>query len=127
MLANTQFVENRVYDDDETAEAEEEAARQAEAEAKAAADADPAQVLARWQAAVTCGMGALKFKFNADDGPADTGEDDIYNSRSLPFVIGTAAWLESDDAGLGTFNDEDDYVRETEHGGEGFGGIGGDG
>ena len=66
----------------------------------------------RWKLAVTHGMQALKYAPETydEDGNGDGGgggvgpeelEVDIYNSRSLPYVIGTEAWLESEDAGLG--------------------------
>ena len=38
----------------------------------------------------------------------DDLEVDIYNSRSLPYVIGTEAWLESEDAGLGMGLEDDE-------------------
>lgn len=84
MLANTQFIENRVYDDDESAEAEAEAAaKAAEAEAIAAARAaaaEPAAVQAKWASALSLGMGALKFKY-VDPADGGSGGEDIYNSR----------------------------------------------
>ena len=63
MLANTQFIENRVYDDDgvdhEAVEAE---AKAKEEEEKRAAKMDPSQVQVRWTAALSAGLGALAFK-----------------------------------------------------------------
>lgn len=63
MLTNTQFIENRVYDDDgvdhDAVEAE---AKAKEEEEKRAAKMDPSQVQVRWKAALAAGLGALAFK-----------------------------------------------------------------
>lgn len=77
MLANTQFIENRVYDDDETGEVDEEALAAAEKEAALKAALDPTAIQAKWRAAVAAGMGALQYKYSGDL----TEGEDIYNSR----------------------------------------------
>lgn len=80
MLSNSQFVENRVYDDDEVAESEEAAAAaalQAEKEAAKAAASNPAAVHAKWTVALAAGLGALSFAYAGEPG----GGEDIYNSR----------------------------------------------
>ena len=63
MLANTQFIENRVYEDhDVDVDAEEAEAKAREEEEQRAASMDPAQVQARWKKALSAGMEALRFK-----------------------------------------------------------------
>ena len=66
MLANTQFIENRVYDaDDIDHDSIETEAAAKEEEQRRATDTDPEQVKARWKKAVADGLGALALKVYA--------------------------------------------------------------
>ena len=66
MLANTQFIENRVYDDDDVDhDAIETKAAAKEEEQCRATDTDPEQVKARWKKAVADGLGSLALKVHA--------------------------------------------------------------
>ena len=100
MLADSQFMENRVYEDDDSEEVEEKE------DGTARHEEDPLSLM---KSAYTCGLQALKlFYSEEDDGNQDEKSEDIYNSRPLPFVIGTLSYQASHDVGVGGFDAEDD-------------------
>uniref|UniRef100_A0A6S8B6F1 Uncharacterized protein n=1 Tax=Aureoumbra lagunensis TaxID=44058 RepID=A0A6S8B6F1_9STRA len=88
MLCNIQFVENRVYEEDEEEKKEEDT------EKTKTVVMDEASRHAR---ALRLGLAALN----------EIPEEDIYNSRPLPYIFGTSAYLESDSAGIGDEIQED--------------------
>eukprot|EP01038_Epipyxis_sp_PR26KG_P013307 gene13307-17829_t len=95
MLGNTQFIENRVYDDDdEDEDAESQAA--IEKDKEALLNVDP---LTHMKDAFNLGQGAFKY-FYLENSDHERVED-IYNIRPLPYVFGTKLYLESPDGGLG--------------------------
>lgn len=74
--------------------------------------------------AVQYGMEALRFFDDADDVTEAAVEQDIYNARPLPYIIGTKAFLTSRDAGLGEISEDEgvyvsgeDEEEEEEEGG----------
>ena len=87
-LANSQFIENRVYDDEDS---DEEVEMEPVLDTKGHAD-----VSVLLKEAFFSGRQALDSYF--DDETQDV--DDIYNTRPLPFVIGTMSFIDSEDAGL---------------------------
>lgn len=56
-------------------------------------------IMVSLKTAFTSGLVALKYYF--DDDNNDDKVEDIYNIRPLPYIIGTQAFIESPDAGLG--------------------------
>lgn len=107
MLADTQFIENRVYDDEG---GDEEPVRQSE---PVVAD-DPAVII---KESMALGMEALKYFFGEENANQEDMFDDIYNSRPLPFVIGTKLFIESADAGLGDGSYEEEEEPASSAGG----------
>lgn len=104
MLCNTQFVENRVYEEEGADPAEEKNVT----ETKEAVD-----VKARWEEALTLGVVALRQKvFYDEDEDEEEEAEDVYNSRPLPLIIGTRAYVASDSAGIGAEEAEKDDMEE---------------
>lgn len=126
MLSNTQFIENRVYDEEETAhvleeEEEKQATEDGEKEEESTPEPTPAvtTVVEKYRSALDFGFQAMKLFAMVDDDdsdqeqPQDTDDAlDIYNERPLPFIIGTRDFLEDETLGLGAApesDDEDEY------------------
>ena len=85
MLANTQFIENRVYDDDglddDPAEDDENPDGENPDE-----NPDPALVQGKWKSALANGMEALKYKRFLEEEEEEENEEemfDLYNDRSV--------------------------------------------
>ncbi|KAE8979276.1 hypothetical protein PF011_g22918 [Phytophthora fragariae] len=126
MLSNNQFIENRVYDEEQedffgveaapekekTEEKEKEKEKETDASAeskdggtKAAAES----IVSKYRSALDMGMEAMKLFVMMDeeeDDKSDTSSQfdtvlDIYNERPLPFIIGTREFLEDEALGLG--------------------------
>ncbi|KAG6955306.1 hypothetical protein JG688_00011934, partial [Phytophthora aleatoria] len=128
MLSNNQFIENRVYDEEQedffgveggqtTAEKqetdkekEEQAAEPSstsenkESGPKAAAES----IVNKYRSALDMGMEAMKLfvMMDEEDDTSETSSQfdtvlDIYNERPLPFIIGTREFLEDETLGLG--------------------------
>eukprot|EP00550_Attheya_septentrionalis_P007174 CAMPEP_0198286584 /NCGR_PEP_ID=MMETSP1449-20131203/5644_1 /TAXON_ID=420275 /ORGANISM="Attheya septentrionalis, Strain CCMP2084" /LENGTH=211 /DNA_ID=CAMNT_0043984369 /DNA_START=81 /DNA_END=716 /DNA_ORIENTATION=+ len=73
-------------------------------------------------AAIRLGMRALPLFFDTqeelDDEPDsacyyDSTEDDIFNCRPLPFIVGSIDFMESTDAGIGDDEEEEDSDTST--------------
>ena len=120
-IANTQFVENRVYEIDANPDDESGAGNNVEGGNKqGSADAsntvdptanEPGKVLERYKSALSLGTRALKL-FSLYDAEGD----DIYNEKPLPFVIGTAEFDEDPLVGLGDIGSGSDLGDEGEEG-----------
>lgn len=115
-LAHKQFVENRVYLDDETAEKKKEEPLPD----PAAADGNSTeQTIKKFTEAVSLGLGAMKkspFWVAVESDPAEdapeAGKINPYLRRKLPFIVGTAEYHDDDRCGL----DDEDYFDEDEDG-----------
>ena len=117
-LANTQFVENRVYEDIANEDKEKEDQGESDAKSQEGKDGpdgtagdgdsagnDPAAILARYKQALTFGEKAMNlFSLFADNAELPGGvepEEDIYNEKPLPYVIGTREFMDDPLVGLG--------------------------
>ncbi|XP_061914181.1 WASH complex subunit 2 isoform X1 [Entelurus aequoreus] len=122
MLSNTQFIENRVYDDEVEepvlkADAVEKQPDQKTREQK------EAELIPKMQEAVNYGLKVLESAFehldikagnsdSEDEEANDRGEaileaKDLYVDRPLPLLIGSQAFMEQDDVGLGDLSSDD--------------------
>uniref|UniRef100_K3WFI5 FAM21/CAPZIP domain-containing protein n=1 Tax=Globisporangium ultimum (strain ATCC 200006 / CBS 805.95 / DAOM BR144) TaxID=431595 RepID=K3WFI5_GLOUD len=136
MLSNSQFIENRVYDEEQeefmgvensvanpsasTGKTEEggdaNGTEAATAKTEAANTAKSAEsVVTKYRTALEMGLEAMKLfaMLDDDDDTSDTSSQfdtvlDIYNERPLPFIIGTREFLEDETLGLGAAPDSDD-------------------
>ncbi|XP_066991441.2 WASH complex subunit 2 [Anabrus simplex] len=112
-LANTQFVENRVYDDDENENSSEDKKEEEKIRPKAQQEAE---VVARIKEALVKGMALLDSHFDVVDVPASDSEEEEssastgrvflearnpYMMRPLPCLIGSKEFMEDDHVGLG--------------------------
>ncbi|CAF0880003.1 unnamed protein product [Adineta ricciae] len=124
-LANTQFIENRVYDEDETASATDTKKEEQPADKTNVSNAEAQEkLLQRFVEAVQCGLAILDTHFervdtkldglqNAGAADVDDEEDggvpiepilepkDQYIYRPLPYLIGTTEFIHDDYVGLG--------------------------
>ncbi|KAF4039658.1 Nucleoporin FG repeat region [Phytophthora infestans] len=133
MLSNNQFIENRVYDEEQedffgaeggqTAVDKQEPDKEKEeqpAESSVTAEsketgpkAAAESIVNKYRSALDMGMEAMKLFVMMDD-EDDTSETssqfdtvlDIYNERPLPFIIGTREFLEDETLGLGAAPDD---------------------
>ncbi|XP_061601201.1 WASH complex subunit 2 isoform X3 [Cololabis saira] len=140
MLSNTQFIENRVYDEEveETipkADPPEKLPEQKTREQK------EAELIPKMQEAVNYGLQVLESAFEHLDikaGNSDSEDEevtdrvdailepkDLYVDRPLPYLIGSQAFMEQDDVGLGDLSSDEmsvdsdrDSVIESEDGKE---------
>uniref|UniRef100_A0A8D0W6L7 WASH complex subunit 2A n=1 Tax=Sus scrofa TaxID=9823 RepID=A0A8D0W6L7_PIG len=121
MLSNTQFIENRVYDEEveepvlkaETEKAEQEKTREQK----------EVDLIPKVQEAVNYGLQVLDSAFEQLDikaGNSDSEEDDanervelilepkdLYIDRPLPYLIGSKLFMEQEDVGLGELSSEE--------------------
>ncbi|XP_042192652.1 WASH complex subunit 2 isoform X1 [Callorhinchus milii] len=122
MLSNTQFIENRVYDDEveETTPKPETGGRPAEPEKTR--EQKEAELIPKVQEAVRFGLRVLDSAFeqlditagNSDSEDEESGESaepllepkDLYVDRPLPYLIGSQQFLEEEDVGLGDLSSE---------------------
>ncbi|XP_058398858.1 WASH complex subunit 2A-like isoform X2 [Diceros bicornis minor] len=120
MLSNTQFIENRVYDEEveepvlkaETEKAEQEKTREQK----------EVDLIPKVQEAVNYGLQVLDSAFeqldikagNSDSEEEDANErlelilepKDLYIDRPLPYLIGSELFMEQEDVGLGELSSE---------------------
>ena len=134
MLSNTQFIENRVYDEDDqdlespvatAGDTTDEDPQVEEATSETtpnprSSSSSAIAVVDKYRNALDMGLQAMKlFAMLDDDESMDEKDDpakatefeqalDIYNERPLPFIIGTREFLEDDTLGLGAVPEEDD-------------------
>ncbi|XP_030234487.1 WASH complex subunit 2 isoform X2 [Gadus morhua] len=139
MLSNTQFIENRVYDE----EVEEPIAKVESAvkhpEKEKTREQKEAELIPKMQEAVNYGLRVLDSAFEQLDikaGNSDSEDEeamdrveailepkDLYVDRPLPYLIGSQAFMEQDDVGLGDLSSDEmsidsdrDSVIESEDG-----------
>ncbi|XP_038264840.1 WASH complex subunit 2C isoform X4 [Dermochelys coriacea] len=130
MLSNTQFIENRVYDE----EVEEPIPKTEvgdKAEQEKTREQKEADLIPKIQEAVNYGLQVLDSAFeqldikagNSDSEEEETNErvelilepKDLYIDRPLPYLIGSQLFMERDDVGLGDFSSEEGSV-DSDHG-----------
>ena len=117
MLSSGQFVENRVYDEADTQEAD---AEESKAEALPSSKYTEGKThVAVMDEAVKKGMRALNLAYiEQEDNPEDCcyyyecSDGDVFNSRPLPYVVGSEEFNNSRTAGLG---DEDEASGGTDY------------
>ncbi|ELT97183.1 hypothetical protein CAPTEDRAFT_196064 [Capitella teleta] len=113
MLANTQFVENRVYDEDVTQDGEEKDSVKEKEKNK---EEKEAELIPKINEALSLGLNVIESAFeklDINDANSDSDDDDSpykndpilepidpYIGRSLPYIIGTQAFYQDDDVGL---------------------------
>lgn len=124
MLSNTQFIENRVYDEeveDQVLKTEAEKTEQEKTREQKEIDLIP-----KVQEAVNYGLQVLDSAFEQLDikaGNSDSEEDDanervelilepkdLYIDRPLPYLIGSKLFMEQEDVGLGELSSEEGSV-----------------
>ncbi|XP_053164792.1 WASH complex subunit 2A-like isoform X12 [Hemicordylus capensis] len=121
MLSNTQFIENRVYDE----EVEEHMLRTEvgdKPEQEKTREQKEADLIPKIQEAVNYGLQVLDSAFEQLDikaGNSDSEEEtndrielilepkDLYIDRPLPYLIGSQPFMEQDDIGLGDLSSEE--------------------
>uniref|UniRef100_A0A8C8BCJ5 FAM21/CAPZIP domain-containing protein n=1 Tax=Otus sunia TaxID=257818 RepID=A0A8C8BCJ5_9STRI len=125
MLSNTQFIENRVYDE----EVEEPIPRADvgdKTEQEKTREQKEADLIPKIQEAVNYGLQVLDSAFEQLDikaGNSDSEEEesnervelilepkDLYIDRPLPYLIGSQQFMEQDDVGLGDLSSEEGSV-----------------
>ncbi|XP_028719862.1 WASH complex subunit 2C isoform X8 [Peromyscus leucopus] len=124
MLSNTQFIENRVYDEEV-----EEQALKAEAEKtqqEKTREQKEVDLIPKVREAVNYGLQVLDSAFeqldikagNSDSEEEDANErvelilepKDLYIDRPLPYLIGSKLFMEQEDVGLGELSSEEGSV-----------------
>ncbi|KAM4852036.1 WASH complex subunit 2A-like isoform 2-T2 [Thomomys bottae] len=125
MLSNTQFIENRVYDEEvEEPVLKTETAEKAEQEKTR--EQKEVDLIPKVQEAVNYGLQVLDSAFEQLDikaGNSDSEEDDVnervelilepkdlYIDRPLPYLIGSKLFMEQEDVGLGELSSEEGSV-----------------
>ncbi|KAJ3610416.1 hypothetical protein NHX12_022508 [Muraenolepis orangiensis] len=140
MLSNTQFIENRVYDE----EVEEPSAKVESAvkHPEQSREQKEAALIPKMQEAVNYGLRVLDSAFEQLDikaGNSDSEEEeeasdrleailepkDLYVDRPLPYLIGSQAFMDQEDVGLGDLSSDEmsiesdrDSIIESEDGKE---------
>ncbi|XP_052763862.1 WASH complex subunit 2-like isoform X2 [Mya arenaria] len=129
MLANTQFVENRVYDEDESEQAETAATEEKKpdnhANTEKTREQREAELIPKVSEAIRLGVDVIEQAFekldtNIDDNSDSEDEDESYHvdpileakdpylERSLPYLIGTPQFLNDDNVGLREISDDEE-------------------
>ncbi|EGW12634.1 WASH complex subunit 2 isoform X1 [Cricetulus griseus] len=124
MLSNTQFIENRVYDE----EVEEQAlkAEAEKSEQEKTREQKEVDLIPKVREAVNYGLQVLDSAFeqldikagNSDSEEEDANErvelilepKDLYIDRPLPYLIGSKLFMEQEDVGLGELSSEEGSV-----------------
>lgn len=124
MLSNTQFIENRVYDEEvEEPVVKPEAEKTEQEKTREQKEVD---LIPKVQEAVNYGLQVLDSAFEQLDikaGNSDSEEDDanervelilepkdLYVDRPLPYLIGSKLFMEQEDVGLGELSSEEGSV-----------------
>nr|XP_049592197.1 WASH complex subunit 2A isoform X2 [Syngnathus scovelli] len=122
MLSNTQFIENRVYDEEVEEPVPKTDAVDKQADQKSREQKE-AELIPKMQEAVTYGLKVLESAFEHLDikaGNSDSEDEeasdrleailepkDLYVDRPLPFLIGSQAFMEQEDVGLGDLSSDE--------------------
>ncbi|KAM6330082.1 WASH complex subunit 2-like isoform 2-T2 [Podargus strigoides] len=125
MLSNTQFIENRVYDE-EVEEPIPKADVGDKTEQEKTREQKEADLIPKIQEAVNYGLQVLDSAFEQLDikaGNSDSEEEesnervelilepkDLYIDRPLPYLIGSQQFMEQDDVGLGDLSSEEGSI-----------------
>ncbi|XP_041866716.1 WASH complex subunit 2 isoform X2 [Melanotaenia boesemani] len=139
MLSNTQFIENRVYDEEVEETIPKADAVEKQPEQEKTREQKEAELIPKMQEAVSYGLKVLESAFEHLDikaGNSDSEDEevsdrveailepkDLYVDRPLPYLIGSQAFMEQDDVGLGDLSSDEmsvdsdrDSVIESEDG-----------
>ncbi|XP_031434739.1 WASH complex subunit 2 isoform X3 [Clupea harengus] len=139
MLSNTQFIENRVYDEEVEEHPAKPEAPEKQPELEKTREQKEAELIPKVQEAVNYGLQVLDSAFEQLDikaGNSDSEDEeatdrvepilepkDLYVDRPLPYLIGSQLFMETDDVGLGDLSSEEmsidsdrDSVAESEEG-----------
>ncbi|KAI4879762.1 hypothetical protein NFI96_030317 [Prochilodus magdalenae] len=123
MLSNTQFIENRVYDEEVEEAAPKTEPQEKRPEQEKTREQKEAELIPKVQEAVNYGLKVLESAFeqldikagnsdSEDEEAADRVEPilepkDLYVDRPLPCLIGSRAFMEQDDVGLGDLSSDE--------------------
>ncbi|XP_056148378.1 WASH complex subunit 2 isoform X3 [Lampris incognitus] len=123
MLSNTQFIENRVYDEEVEDTAPKADTVEKQPEQEKTREQKEAELIPKMQEAVNFGLRVLDSAFEQLDikaGNSDSEDEeatdkleailepkDLYVDRPLPYLIGSQAFMEQDDVGLGDLSSDD--------------------
>ncbi|KAM6997998.1 WASH complex subunit 2 isoform 3-T3 [Tautogolabrus adspersus] len=141
MLSNTQFIENRVYDEEVEDAVPKTEAFEKQPEQEKTREQKEAELIPKMQEAVNYGLSVLESAFEHLDikaGNSDSEDEDLtdrveailepkdlYVDRPLPYLIGSQAFMEQEDVGLGDLSSDEmsvdsdrDSVIESEEGKE---------
>ncbi|CAJ1067657.1 hypothetical protein EPR50_G00178570 [Xyrichtys novacula] len=141
MLSNTQFIENRVYDEEVEETISKAEAFEKQPEQEKTREQKEAELIPKMQEAVNYGLSVLESAFEHLDikaGNSDSEDDDLtdrveailepkdlYVDRPLPYLIGSQAFMEQEDVGLGDLSSDEmsvdsdrDSVIESDEGKE---------
>ncbi|XP_054456135.1 WASH complex subunit 2 isoform X2 [Anoplopoma fimbria] len=139
MLSNTQFIENRVYDEEVEETIPKADALEKQPEKEKTREQKEAELIPKMQEAVNHGLRVLESAFEHLDikaGNSDSEDEevtdrveailepkDLYVDRPLPYLIGSQAFMEQEDVGLGDLSSDEmsvdsdrDSVIESEDG-----------
>uniref|UniRef100_A0A3Q2ZRU5 WASH complex subunit 2C n=1 Tax=Kryptolebias marmoratus TaxID=37003 RepID=A0A3Q2ZRU5_KRYMA len=122
MLSNTQFIENRVYDEEVEETVPKADALEKQPEQEKTREQKEAELIPKMQEAVNYGLKVLESAFEHLDvkaGNSDSEDEDItervepilepkdlYVDRPLPYLIGSQAFMEQEDVGLGDLSSD---------------------
>ncbi|XP_035982147.1 WASH complex subunit 2 isoform X6 [Fundulus heteroclitus] len=123
MLSNTQFIENRVYDEEVEETLPKADAAEKQPEQEKTREQKEAELIPKMQEAVSYGLRVLESAFEHLDikaGNSDSEDEeipdrleailepkDLYVDRPLPYLIGSRAFMEQDDVGLGDLSSDE--------------------
>ncbi|XP_008277986.1 WASH complex subunit FAM21 isoform X2 [Stegastes partitus] len=123
MLSNTQFIENRVYDEEVEEAIPKADALEKQPEQEKTREQKEAELIPKMQEAVNYGLKVLESAFEHLDikaGNSDSEDEevtdrveailepkDLYVDRPLPYLIGSQAFMEQDDVGLGDLSSDE--------------------
>uniref|UniRef100_A0A8C7QZY8 FAM21/CAPZIP domain-containing protein n=1 Tax=Oncorhynchus mykiss TaxID=8022 RepID=A0A8C7QZY8_ONCMY len=123
MLSNTQFIENRVYDEEVEEPVPKAEALERQPELEKTREQKEAELIPKVQEAVNFGLRVLDSAFEQLDikaGNSDSEDEeatdrvepilepkDLYVDRPLPYLIGSQLFMEQDDVGLGDLSSEE--------------------